>query len=90
MLAIQFSRGNDEKAIEVFRSESLPAMEKLCKEANGGWLSQAETPSYLDAHCGPWFEVMYLWKDSAANTVFNRLDLHRTAPNLLAYAERLR
>ena len=84
------SRGQKPEAIDNFAEKGLPGMEKFCADANGGWLSQESTPSFLDVHCSPFLEMLCMWENSAMGKVFEQLDVQNKAPHMVAYVKRWR
>ncbi len=61
MFGVILSRGEDVEKINKYKEETLPVFEQMCKDADGKFLFGTDDLTQLDIHCGPMWEIIYLF-----------------------------
>ena len=90
MFGVILSRGQDEEKINKYKNETLPAFEEMCKKSNGKFLMGTDDLTMLDIHCGPMWEIVYLFEKGVYANVDEILKIRENAPKWCAYMERFR
>ena len=90
MFGVILSRGQDAEKILKYKTETLPAFEAMATEANGKFLLGTDEITQLDIHCGPLWEIIFLFETGVYADVDEQLKIRENAPNWVAYMERFR
>ena len=90
LIAVVLSRGQDAEKIATYKEQALPVYEAMCTAANGKFLMGTDDITQLDIHVGPFWEIMYLFRDGVYSDVNEKLKIEETAPNFFAYVQRFR
>lgn len=90
LFGVVLSRGQDADKINKYKEETLPLIEAMCTEANGKFLFGTDDLTQLDIHCGPIWEIMYLFVGPVYADTDEKLQIKTNAPNWCAYMERFR
>ena len=90
MFGVILSRGQDDEKIELYKSEELPAFEKMCADAGGKFLMGTDEITQLDIHVAPFWEIIYLMDKGVYADVGEKLKICESAPKWCAYMEKIR
>ena len=74
-LGIVLNRGQDKEKISAYKEQALPIYEAMCTEANGKFLMNSDELTALDIHVGPFWEVIYLYRNGVYDGVDEQLKI---------------